>query len=145
MRIRTFQLDDQLSVIALWDACGLIRAWNDPAEDIARKVAVTDDLFLVGVGDGDGDGEIVATAMAGYEGHRGWINYLAVDPRHRRSGFGRALMREAEVRLHARGCPKINLQIRTSNLEAVAFYERLGYVTDDVVSMGKRIEHDDVV
>ncbi len=138
MRIRTFHPGDELSVIALWELCGLLREWNDPVKDIARKVAVADDLFLVGVD----DGKVVATVMAGYEGHRGWINYLAVDPRLRRGGSGRALMDETERRLHARGCPKINLQIRRSNLDAVAFYERLGYVTDDVVSMGKRIEPD---
>jgi ribosomal protein S18 acetylase RimI-like enzyme len=128
-------------VIALWHECGLVRAWNDPSKDIARKVAVADDLFLVGVV----DAEVVGTVMAGYEGHRGWINYLAVDSRFRRSGLGRMLMEESERRLQTRGCPKINLQIRTSNLDAVAFYERVGYALDDVVSMGKRIEHDDVV
>jgi ribosomal protein S18 acetylase RimI-like enzyme len=138
MKIRSFQGGDDPAVIALWDDCELTRPWNDPSKDIARKGAVADDLFLVGlVGDA-----IVATVMAGYDGHRGWINYLAVHPSQQRHGFGRELMDEAERRLHARGCPKINLQVRASNAAAVAFYDRLGYTTDDVVSMGKRIEVD---
>jgi ribosomal protein S18 acetylase RimI-like enzyme len=136
MRIRTFERVDEPAVIALWRDCAVIRAGNDPGRDIARKVALADDLFLVGLL----DDEIVATVMAGYEGHRGWINYLATGPRHRRRGLARQLMDEAERRLLARGCPKINLQIRTSNIEAVAFYEHLGYRADEVISMGKRIE-----
>jgi ribosomal protein S18 acetylase RimI-like enzyme len=80
--------------------------------------------------------------MVGFEGHRGWINYLAVEPSLQRSGIGRALMNEAERILRAAGCPKINLQIRRTNADVIAFYERLGYVADDVVSFGKRLEHD---
>ena len=78
--------------------------------------------------------------MAGYDGHRGWINYLAVDPAHRRQGFARALVAEAEDGLRDLGCAKINLQIRRDNHEAIAFYERLGFAEDAVVSMGKRLE-----
>jgi ribosomal protein S18 acetylase RimI-like enzyme len=135
VEIRPFAPPDSAAVIALWQACELTRPWNDPGLDIERKLAVGDDLFLVGVA----DGEIVATAMAGYDGHRGCINYLAVSPARRRQGCARLLMDEAERRLVARGCPKINLQIRTSNPDAIAFYERIGYTTDAVVSMGKRI------
>lgn len=138
MEIRTYVAGDELTVLALWRACDLTRPWNDPAKDIARKLALGDGLFLVGVV----DGAVQATIMAGYEGHRGWINYLAVHPEQQRSGLGRELMDEAERRLHVKGCPKINLQIRASNLGAVAFYERLGYETDDVVSMGKRLVAD---
>jgi ribosomal protein S18 acetylase RimI-like enzyme len=138
MKIRTYEASDQADVIALWRACDLMRPWNDPAKDIARKMALGDALFLVGVL----DDAVVGTVMAGYEGHRGWVNYLAVDLGARHAGLGRQLMDEAERRLRVCGCPKINLQIRTSNLGAVAFYERLGYVTDDVVSMGKRVDDD---
>lgn len=138
MEIRTYVAGDEPTVLALWRACDLTRPWNDPAKDIARKLALGDGLFLVGVV----DGAVQATIMAGYEGHRGWINYLAVHPEQQRSGLGRELMDEAERRLHVKGCPKINLQIRASNLGAVAFYERLGYETDDVVSMGKRLVAD---
>ena len=82
------------------------------------------------------------TVMAGYDGHRGCVNYLAVDPAYQGQGLGRLLMREAERRLLAAGCPKINLQVRTSNEDAVAFYRHLGYHVDDVVSMGKRLIDD---
>ena len=139
MKIRTFEPADAAAVIELWRVCDITRPWNDPARDIERKVTVADDLFLVGMI----DGVVVATVMAGYEGHRGWVNYLAVDPKHRGSGLGRALMSEAEVRLRARGCPKINLQVRTSNPAAIAFYERIGFAVDEVVSLGKRLESDE--
>jgi ribosomal protein S18 acetylase RimI-like enzyme len=95
--------------------------------------------FLVGIL----DGRIVASVMAGYEGHRGWINYLAVHPEHRLQGHGRQIMAEAERLLRTAGCPKINLQVRTNNQPVVAFYERIGYRIDDVVSLGKRLEHDE--
>ena len=83
---------------------------------------------------------IVATAMAGYEGHRGWVNYLAVAPEWQRQGLGRRMMGEVERLLHSAGCPKINLLIRDTNAEALAFYSALGYTRDEVVSMGKRLE-----
>ena len=130
---------DAEAVIALWTACELTRPWNDPASDIARKVGLGDDLFLVG----EINGVVVASVMAGYEGHRGWINYLAVEPSHRNCGFARQLMTEAERRLHGRGCPKVNLQVRTTNLAAIGFYERIGYTADEVVSMGRRLIDDD--
>jgi ribosomal protein S18 acetylase RimI-like enzyme len=81
--------------------------------------------------------------MAGYEGHRGWLNYLAVDPGYQRQGYARAIVDEAERLLRTAGCPKINLQVRTSNHHAIEFYRRLGYSVDEVSSMGKRLEHDD--
>ncbi|MEP6624765.1 MAG: GNAT family acetyltransferase [Acidimicrobiia bacterium] len=138
MQIRSFSAGDQSSVIELWRACDLIRPWNEPVRDIERKLAVADGLLLVG----ELDGTVVATVMAGYEGHRGWVNYLAVHPDRQRRGLGRSLMREVEVRLRALGCPKINLQVRTSNPDAIAFYERLGFAVDDAVSLGKRLVAD---
>ena len=135
MDIRPFAPADQAAVIGLWQTCGLTRAWNDPAKDIARKMAVQPELFLVGTL----DGEVIATLMAGYEGHRGWVNYLAVSPVHQRKSYALRLMREVERLLEARGCPKINLQIRSSNEDVIAFYQRIGYVQDDVVSMGRRL------
>jgi ribosomal protein S18 acetylase RimI-like enzyme len=139
MRIAPFRDADEPSVIELWRSCNLLRPWNDPHKDIARKRRVQPELFLVGtIG-----GAIVATAMAGYDGHRGWVNYLAVDPAHQRRGLGRALMREVETRLRVLGCPKLNLQIRRDNTEAIAFYARLGFVEDAAVSMGKRLERDE--
>jgi ribosomal protein S18 acetylase RimI-like enzyme len=138
MDIRVFRPEDESAVLALWERCGLIRLWNDPRKDIARKLAVQPELFLVGLA----DHTIVATAMAGYEGHRGWVNYLAVAPERQRQGLGRSMMREVERLLHSAGCPKINLQIRDTNAEAMAFYSALGYKRDEVVSMGKRLETD---
>jgi len=139
LQIRPFTEGDEAQVVDLWARCGLLRPWNDPRKDIARKLRVQRELFLVGV---DGD-RIAGTVMAGYEGHRGWINYLAVDPGRRRQGFARALMGAAEERLRALGCAKINLQIRQDNSEAIAFYRRLGFAEDASVSMGKRLERDD--
>lgn len=140
MQIRPYNPDDEKAVVALWRRCDLVRPWNDPYRDIQRKLVVRPDLFLVGIV----DGQVVATVMGGYEGHRGWLNYLAVDPEFQRRGHGRAIVAEAERLLQKAGCPKINLQIRTSNEGVIEFYRRLGYAVDDVVSMGKRLEHDDV-
>ena len=135
MNIRSFELADQAAVIALWQACDLTRAWNDPAKDIARKLTTQNECFVVGVV----GSELVASAMFGYDGHRGWVNYLAVLPRHRQHGHARALMAHGEAQLKAAGCPKLNLQVRSSNAEALAFYQRLGYGRDEVISFGKRL------
>lgn len=139
LAIRAFVETDTERVIALWSRCGLLRPWNDPQKDIARKLRVQRELFLVG----EIDGTVVAAMMVGYEGHRGWVNYLAIEPGLQRRGLGRALMAEAERRLSALGCPKVQLQIRNDNAEAIAFYRRLGYTEDAVVNMGKRLEKDD--
>jgi ribosomal protein S18 acetylase RimI-like enzyme len=139
IEIRAFELSDENAVVALWRRCNLVRPTNDPHKDIRRKLRVRPDLFLVGVLEGD----VVASVMAGYEGHRGWLNYLAVAREHQRLGFGRAIVEEAERLLRKEGCPKINLQVRTSNHSALEFYRRIGYAVDDVVSMGKRLEHDE--
>jgi ribosomal protein S18 acetylase RimI-like enzyme len=139
LEIRPFQKTDETAVIALWQACELIRPWNNPEKDIPRKLAVSPELFLVGLR----DGKLIAAVMAGYEGHRGWINYLAVHPEHRRSNYGRQMMAAAEKLLHSFGCPKINLQVRSTNRAVIEFYQRIGYSVDEVVSLGKRLEHDD--
>lgn len=135
MEIRRYRAADEGSVIELWEACGLTRPWNDPRKDIARKLAEQPELFLVGTVDGG----VVATAMAGYDGHRGWVYYLAVAPGDRRKSFGRALMHEVERLLLARGCPKVNLQVRTDNAEVIEFYRKLGYSVDERVSLGRRL------
>lgn len=136
--IRPFAPKDEPVVIALWRACDLIRPQNDPRKDIARKLHVNPEWFLVA----EIDGHIVGAVMAGYEGHRGWINYLAVAPSHRRTGLGRALMVEAERVLRAAGCPKINLQVRPENKQVVAFYEAIGFSVEGAISLGKRLEGD---
>jgi ribosomal protein S18 acetylase RimI-like enzyme len=135
VKIRPFQPNDEAAVVALWQECGLTRPWNDPHADIARKLTEQPELFLVGTV----DGELMATAMVGYDGHRGWVYYLAVAPRHRRRSCGRLLMREAERLLVERGCPKVNLLVRSSNAQVVEFYRRLGYTQDEVVSLGRRL------
>ncbi len=138
LTIRPFVPDDEAGVVALWEAAGLTRPWNDPRKDIERKLRVQPEWFLVATA----GAEIIGSVMAGYDGHRGWVNYLAVTPASRRAGVGRALMAEVERVLGDVGCPKINLQIRSTNLVAVGFYEALGYMTDDVISLGRRLEHD---
>ena len=138
MLIRAYQNSDQEAVVALWTDCDLVVPWNDPVRDIERKLQVDRDLFLVGCR----DEELIATVMAGYEGHRGWINYLAIRPSERRKGYGEDMMRAAEVRLSARRCPKINLQVRDGNTNVIAFYEAIGYTVDAVVGLGKRLESD---
>jgi ribosomal protein S18 acetylase RimI-like enzyme len=126
-------------VIELWFKCKLVVTSNNPRRDIERKVEVDRDLFLVGII----NGKVVATVMGGYEGHRGWINYLAVDPEHRNNGYGRLIMREVEKRIRARGCPKINLQVRATNDGVIKFYQSLGYSDDKVLGLGKRLEEDE--
>ena len=135
MTIRPYTPADEAAVVALWQACELTRPWNDPHKDIARKLAWQPELFLVVALDGG----VVASAMFGYEGHRGWVNYLAVLPQHQGQGLARALMARGEALLTAAGCPKLNLQIRSSNSRVSAFYNHIGYGQDDVVSMGKRL------
>ncbi|MBD5779029.1 GNAT family acetyltransferase [Pelagicoccus sp. NFK12] len=135
MKIRPYQTEDEAALIELWRDCNLLVPHNNPLLDIGRKLAVNPEWFAVGIE----KGTLVASIMAGYDGHRGWINYLAVTPTQRGKGFARQLMEFAETTLTDAGCPKINLQIRSSNQQAQAFYEKLGYTIDPVVSMGKRL------
>jgi ribosomal protein S18 acetylase RimI-like enzyme len=135
MQIRAFEASDEAAVIALWQACGLTRPWNDPHKDIARKLSVHPELFIIGTE----NNQVMASAMFGYEGHRGWVNYLAVSPTRQRRGHASALMRWGEEALIARGCPKINLQIRSGNTSVIAFYTSLGYNDDQTISLGKRL------
>ncbi len=137
--IRSYHHDDKKEVTNLWFECDLVVPQNDPQRDIERKLRINPEWFLVGVL----DGKIVATCMAGYEGHRGWINYLAVSPPYRRRGIAKQMMEEAEAKLRSAGCPKINLQVRKTNTEVIHFYESIGYSIDRVVSMGKRLIQDE--
>jgi ribosomal protein S18 acetylase RimI-like enzyme len=139
MRIRAYEADDEGAVVALWQACELVVPHNNPVADIQRKSAAGAEMFLVGVK----EGQVMASVMVGYEGHRGWINYLAVAPGHQGKGYGRQMMVAAEGLLRARGCPKINLQIRASNQGVIEFYRQLGFAVDTVVSMGKRLVVDE--
>lgn len=135
MHIRPFERRDTDAVIALWQARGLTRPWNDPLKDIERKLAVQPELFLVGVL----DGAIVATAMGGYDGHRGSVYYLAASQDHAGKGLGAAVLAELEQRLTKMGCPKLNLLVRAENGAVAAYYSRLGYERHDAHSFGKRL------
>lgn len=123
----------------MWRTCGLTRPWNDPIADIQRKLGVQRALFLVG----EADGLVIASAMGGYDGHRGWVNYLAVHPEHQRKGCGQALMQRLENLLLALGCPKLNLQIRMGNDAALNFYRAIGFAQDEAVCYGKRLIRDE--
>lgn len=135
-RIRVYQPTDRPGVAALWrrvypDA----PAWNVPEEDIARKLTVQPELFLVAVA----DDELAGTVMGGFDGHRGWVHLLVVAPEYRRLGIGKALMEAVERGLAATGCTKVNLQVRSGNEEVISFYGKLGYDAEERVSMGKRL------
>jgi ribosomal protein S18 acetylase RimI-like enzyme len=138
--IRPYRVSDEDAVVALWQAAGLTRPWNDPRRDIARKLRVQPELFLVG----EFGAKIVATAMAGYDGHRGWVYYLGVDPTYRRCGYAHALMARVEHLLRDAGCPKIDLMVRDGNGDATAFYRRIGYAQDPVITLSKRLIDDEI-
>jgi ribosomal protein S18 acetylase RimI-like enzyme len=133
--IRPYHPDDEKEVIDLWQDCHLASPQNNPRSDIQRKLKVNPEWFLIGILEGN----LVASCMAGYDGHRGWINYLAVLPAYRHRGIATQVLKEAERRLRAAGCPKINLQIRETNTHTIQFYERIGFQRDPVLSMGKRL------
>jgi len=136
--LRSYEPGDREALVALWSICELTRPWNNPHRDIDRKLARDGDNLLVL----EEDNQLIGSVMVGYEGHRGWVNYLAVHPDHRRQGLGRLLMDEAERRLRDLGCAKVNLQVRASNETAREFYRQIGYTVDEAVSFGKRLEHD---
>ncbi len=138
MLIQPYSPKYEKEVIALWERCNLTRPWNDPQKDIRRKLEKDPELFLIGLI----DGKVAAAAMGGYDGHRGAVYYLAVDPTHQKKGLGRQIMLALEEKLLARGCPKLNLMFRTENAGVERFYEKLGYKRDDVIEMGKRLTPD---
>lgn len=135
---RTYRPDDEAGVIEVWRQCDLIRPWNHPQADIRRKYADSPALFFVG----ESDGAPVATCMAGYDGHRGWIYYLAVLPALQRRGIATKLVEIAEAELVKLGCPKIDLMVRNTNRAVIDFYKALGYGDDPVVVLSKRLIED---
>ncbi|MGC2484723.1 MAG: GNAT family acetyltransferase [Acidimicrobiales bacterium] len=138
VELKPYQPLYQDDLVALWELCELTRSWNDPYRDIERKLLHDGENLLIL----EKDGELIGSIMIGYDGHRGWINFLAVHPNHRSSGFGRLLVEEAKNRLEKMGCAKLNLQVRSSNEEAVDFYRHIGFVVDDVVGMGIGLQRD---
>jgi ribosomal protein S18 acetylase RimI-like enzyme len=135
MTIRSFRSEDTEAVVRLWRDCGLSRPWNDPYKDIARKLTVQPDLFLVA----EDAAAVIGTAMVGFDGHRGWVYYFAVDPDRQGEGHGGSLMTEAERLLVGLGCPKIMLMVREDNSTVVELYEHLGYELEQTVLLGKRL------
>lgn len=135
MKIRAYSLEDETAVIELWLRCNLTKPQNNPKQDIGRKLKVNPELFLVGVI----GSKVIASVMGGYDGHRGWVYYLGVEPAYQRNGFGRQMMEAVTEKLLAMGCPKVNLQVREDNRAVVGFYENIGYQVEDRVSMGKRL------
>ena len=127
--------DDVEAVVTLWQVCGLTRPWNDPYKDISFARAGNGSTVLIG----EIDGKCVASVMAGHDGHRGVLYYVAVDPAARGRGFGRAAVRAAEDWLRARGVWKVNLLIRNENEAAQGFYAALGYEASPVKCMARKI------
>jgi len=138
--IRQYRPEDRQGVIEVWKNAGLIRPQNDPSRDIDRKLAYDPEGFLVA----EEQGKVIGVVMAGYEGHRGWLQYLGVDPAHQGNRIGRQLVEAAVELLRQRGAPKVNLQIRTTNAKVIAFYEHLGFRLDEVASMGLRLVEDEI-
>lgn len=136
MRIFPLQDDDVAAVIALWETCGLTRPWNDPAQDLALARKSADSVVLIA----RDDAGVVGSVMTGFDGHRGWVYYLAVHPDVRHRGLGRALMTAAETWLADRGAPKIQLMVREDNVDALGFYEALGMTRQAVVTLGRRLD-----
>jgi ribosomal protein S18 acetylase RimI-like enzyme len=134
--VRVYRESDEDAVVALWNVVfPNPEPWNEPRFVLAKKLAMHDDLLFVAVV----DDATVGTAMGGFDGHRGWLYTVAVRMDLRRRGIGSTLVRSVESALAALGCPKVNLQVRSSNAEVIAFYERLGYAVEERVSMGKRL------
>lgn len=141
VEVRPYVDTDEQAVASLWSRVfSDMPPWNDPETNISRKLSVQRELFLVAtVGQ-----VVVGTAMAGFDGHRGWVYYVAVNPDYRRQGIGRSLMQRVEHDLASVECPKLNLQVRAQNLEAVKFYQSLGYGIEERVSMSKLLTRERV-
>lgn len=141
MDIRVFLPRDRDAVIALWEACGLTRPWNDPGIDIDFCVSKPESTILVGEAGGpENTRRVVASVMCGHDGHRGWLYYLAVDPALQKSGHGRAMVAAAEDWLKSRGVPKVMLMVRPENDKVRAFYDALGYTEEPRVIFARRLD-----
>ena len=139
MMMRPLEIADIPALVALWEASGLTRPWNDPRAD-ARRALEGPTSAILGSWD---EGALVGSIMVGFDGHRGLVYYLAVAPGHRRRGLGRALMAAAETWLRERDAPKIQLMVREGNDAALGFYEALGLERQTVVTLGKFLRNED--
>ena len=143
LEIRPYRHPDRSAVVALWDACDLLRPWNDPEKDIALCLSTPGaGLFVAGAADEVGIAALWATIMCGSDGHRGWLYYLAVDPARRRAGVARRMVRHAEDWLAERGIRKVELMIRPENDAVRRFYERVGYEVEPRVVMSRWLQDD---
>lgn len=133
LAISPLRADETEAAVALWDEAGLLRPWNDPRADLALAMGKAASAVLAG----RLDGKLVATAMVGHDGHRGWVYYLAVAVAHRKAGNGATMMRAAEDWVRAHGVPKLQLMVRGDNAPTQAFYDAIGYKRSDVVVMAK--------
>ncbi len=133
--IKEFKPCDREPVVSLWERCGLTRPWNNPHEDFDLATASASSTILVG----RLDGRIIASVMVGFDGHRGWLYYLTVDPSYQGNGFGRELVAAAEEWLKAKGAPKADLMVRHDNADAVRFYKRMGHAPQDVTTLGEKL------
>jgi len=137
--IRTFRPDDTTDVIDLWRECGLVVPWNNPQTDIERKCTDSAQMFFVG----ELENELVASCMAGYDGHRGWIYFLAVKSSQRRKRLASILVRHVEAELVKLGCPKVELMVRKTNNKVISFYKSIGFDPDPVIVLSKRLIEDE--
>jgi ribosomal protein S18 acetylase RimI-like enzyme len=136
MLVESLALTQFDAALELWHEAGLTRPWNDPAEDLRRAWAGPASAVLAGLD----DDVLVATAMVGHDGHRGWVYYLAVRASAQRRGYGRAMMDACEAWLLERNVPKLNLMVRTSNASASGFYAALGYNRDEVSVFSRSLQ-----
>ncbi len=136
MEIRACATADREDVVSLWEACGLTRPWNDPRADFDQAVATVTSTVL-GAFEGN---RVIASVMMGFDGHRGWVYYLAVSCDQQGQGIGRAMMGAAEEWLRLHGAVKLQLMVRDDNNAALAFYERLGLKKQAVVTLGRRLD-----
>jgi len=134
-KIVKYDVRHQKAVIDLWGKCGLIVPQNDPIEDIQKKLAFQPELFFIALL----NGQLIGSVMVGYEGHRGWLNYLAVLPSFQKRGYGKKLVNKAIVELRKLGCLKLNLQVRKSNTPVIEFYKHLGFEEEERISLGMRL------
>ena len=136
LTVKPIEDGDITEVIALWQRCGLTRAWNDPAADIALARKEANATVLLG----RSDATLAASVLVGHDGHHGWVYYLTVDPDHRFKGYGRQIMLAAEGWLRARGIEKLQLMVRGDNPEVHAFYQSIGYFEQERVVFAKWLD-----
>ena len=135
MDLANASANDLEAVVALWERCNLTRPWNDPRRDFTTVLGAVDATVLVGIE----ETRVIATVMGGFDGHRGWAYYLAVEPSNQREGRGRMMMEAAEEWLRRRGAPKLHLMVRKANSAILTFYHRLGFERQEVITLGKRL------